>query len=376
MCTDNPILLTRTLNSSTIMCVQRKAEKKIVDESDIIQANKLAFNDDIGIVTNHVTTMIEVQSGFNPGSKEYETLGYRIMCGQLYQQNTIDRAKGIIAKPMPEYWYSYRANMPSEDDTVEDLQRKQFNISILAEKKPYFMIYVYPSLKSDFRKFIKSVNLEVISEYCDTHGFKCIEDIYSHEDKDDRMQSMIDYYEKLMPVGRNACVINRISWIFENAFSSFRSSGLQDVWFDYGMLKCNVPYSQKSYNDIASLYSVYRKKMVMIAQKVNTDKTDRYYSLMERKKLELGFIRECSVICTNENELCDIVVDMCYDHENSKQFAWDLCGDTILRNLLAVNNSAINYPQCVEDGGEFVYCGKQFIMAKTIIEEDQDDYTK
>ena len=117
MCTDNPILLRRTLNSPTIVCVQRKAEKKVPTESDIIKANKLAFNDDIGIVTNHVTSMIERQAGFMPGSKEYDVLSYRIMCGQLYQQNTIDRAKGIIAKPMPEYWYSYRDCLPKQTDT-------------------------------------------------------------------------------------------------------------------------------------------------------------------------------------------------------------------------------------------------------------------
>ena len=90
MDTDNPIIIRNTLNSPTIVCVQRKAEKVIPTEEDIIKANKLAFNDDIGTVTNHVTSMIEVQAGFEPGTPEYETLSYRIMCGQLFQQNTID----------------------------------------------------------------------------------------------------------------------------------------------------------------------------------------------------------------------------------------------------------------------------------------------
>ncbi|MBS6715032.1 MAG: hypothetical protein KH231_06115 [Dialister sp.] len=90
MCTDNPMILKNTLNSPTIMCVQRKAKKIVPTEDDIIQANKLAFNDDIGIITNHVTSMFDVQAKFPPESKEYKTLEYRIMCGQLYQQNSID----------------------------------------------------------------------------------------------------------------------------------------------------------------------------------------------------------------------------------------------------------------------------------------------
>lgn len=90
MCTDNPILLKNTTNARTVMCVQRKAEKKIVTEEDIIKANKLAFNDDIGRVTNNATAMFEVQARFAPDSEEYKTLEYRILCAQLYQQNTID----------------------------------------------------------------------------------------------------------------------------------------------------------------------------------------------------------------------------------------------------------------------------------------------
>ena len=90
MCTDNPMILKNTLNSPTIMCVQRKAKKIVPTEDDIIQANKLAFNDDIGIITNHVTSMFDVQAKFPPESKEYKALEYRIMCGQLYQQNSID----------------------------------------------------------------------------------------------------------------------------------------------------------------------------------------------------------------------------------------------------------------------------------------------
>ena len=90
MCTDNPLIVNRTKNSPTIICLQKKAEKKVPTEEDIIASNKLAFNDDIGVVTNHVTSMIEVQSGYPPNSDEYKTLDYRIMCGQLYQQNTIN----------------------------------------------------------------------------------------------------------------------------------------------------------------------------------------------------------------------------------------------------------------------------------------------
>ena len=83
------------------MCVQRKAKKKIVQEEDFIRANIDSFGDDIGKTTNRITTMFEVQARYPENSEEYKILDYRIKCGQLFQQNAIDKAKGIIAKPMP-----------------------------------------------------------------------------------------------------------------------------------------------------------------------------------------------------------------------------------------------------------------------------------
>ena len=90
MCTDNPIILKNTKNSPTIVCLQKSAKKCVPTEEDIIAANKLAFNDDIGTITNRVTSMFEVQAGFAPDTPEYKELEYRIMCGQHYQQCSID----------------------------------------------------------------------------------------------------------------------------------------------------------------------------------------------------------------------------------------------------------------------------------------------
>lgn len=95
MCTDNPIILRKTRDTRTIMCMQKSAKKKIVTEEDIIAANKIAFNDDIGVVTNHITSMIERQAAFPKDSEEYKILDYRIMCGQHFQQNTIKIGRAV-----------------------------------------------------------------------------------------------------------------------------------------------------------------------------------------------------------------------------------------------------------------------------------------
>ena len=86
----------------------------------------------------------------------------------------------------------------------------------------------------------------------------------------------------------------------------------------------------------------------------------------------LKFKSKCEEICPNEKELCDIIVDLCYSSSKSKQFAWDICGEVIIDNLLDKNDHIINYPVLVKSDGDFEFGGEQFIMCQKKYEEDEE----
>lgn len=373
MCTDNPIIVMNTRSEPTIVCLQKKVAKIIPTEEDIIIANKLAFNDDIGIVTNHVTSMIEVQAGFEPGTKEYEELSYRIMCGQLYQQNTIDRAKGIIANPMPSYWYSMRDNKVDEDDADEIKRQKEFNSRIAASKKPYFMTYVYPRLKSENDTYLRNNNRDAVRRFW-KYDINSIEDLFAYKDKTDEMVAFCDYYKRLLPVGYNACVINRISWLFEKVFNGFvgRFSSLVEKTskFDYSILKSDAGYSRASYYEVNKLYYEYLCRVNHYKDRRKIEKIDKFDNYIEQQLLIDFFVSECHRICPNEEELCDIILDICYQRESTKALAWIICGTTIINNLLRKNNYSLLYPQQVDEGGDFTYGGRSFVMTEKRMEVD------
>lgn len=88
--TDNKVLLENHRQMPTIMCAQRNAQKVVITEDALVKSNIASFGDDIGKTTNRITTMFDVQSQYDPNSKEYEVLDYRIKCSQLLQQNAID----------------------------------------------------------------------------------------------------------------------------------------------------------------------------------------------------------------------------------------------------------------------------------------------
>ena len=87
--TDNRVLVSKWRDDTVVLCAQKKGEKKVPTEQDFIDSNINGFGDDIGKVTNRITTMFDVQSKYEPGSKEYEELAYRIVAGQKFQQDCI-----------------------------------------------------------------------------------------------------------------------------------------------------------------------------------------------------------------------------------------------------------------------------------------------
>lgn len=362
--TDNRIIVENTLNSTTIECIQKKAEKIIPTEKDMIQANKLAFGDEIGTTTNRITAMIERQSAFDKESEEYETLEYRIMCGQHYQQCAIDKVKGIIAKPMPKYWYDKTACNKLPDTTKEQKHFKELCLKIVAENKPYFMRYVYPDLMIKYNKYINDTNSKCIREFK-----MSMSDLIEKPNKTIREKEFIDYYNRLMPVGNNPCTVNRISWLFENIFKSYLAKYDRYDDFDYSILKSGVEYSKSDYQRIAQIKCEYEDSVKYYQQLANKQRLDKDEVSVNRSIMLQKFKSQCEEICPNEKELCDIVIDMCYSSSKSKQFAWDVCGEVIIKNLLQKNNYMVHYPVLVESDGEFEFGGEQFIICQKKFED-------
>jgi 2C-methyl-D-erythritol 2,4-cyclodiphosphate synthase len=147
-------------------------------------------------------------------------------------------------------------------------------------------------------------------------------------------------------------------------------------------MKSDCDYSSTTYSQIESVFNEYRLKFEKFKSKerkfgtVSSGASDCFASASkedyeyERLKLQDIFKRTCESICSNEYELCNILIDLCYKKNNLKQFAWSICGETILKNLLSNSNNTIVFPKQVERSGEFTYCGKQFIMQSLVIGDD------
>lgn len=350
--TNNDVILNNVRKLPTVICKQKQADKKVCTFDDFVTANINGFGDEIGSITNKITSMISKQANFDNKSKEYEELKYRILCGQLYQQNAIDKIKSIQAKPMPLEWYSFKDNILEKNEEGEITLLDEFNVSILADKKPYFFIYNYPSLKKEYSTYVKNANTKCITLFGMT-----IDELVLHEPKNKEMEDFLNKFSFSMPVDNSNGVMNRLCRYIEHELNDVKFQSTES--FNIETLKTNSQYSTRNYNKVKSIYENYKLETSKYSARHREGRIrDDEYSA-DRDSFKLKYISLLSELKIEDEELANIVIDLCYTSNNSKQFAWDVAGEVILKNLLKNNSNKVTFPM-LDKFGDVEFNGNTF----------------
>lgn len=351
--TNNSVLLNKWVKTPAIICPQKSAEKSVVTKEGLKEANKNAFGSKVGAITNRVTGMFDMLPLFPKGSKEHETLLYRIKCGQLYQQNDIDSTKGIVAKPMPKYWYTKIKPKDGTELSEDDI----FNNSICVDKKPYFMRYIYEEENKKYTTYKANTMKECRRRFGKELDSILSVDIDSLTDEEREYRNR---YMKHMPLNDNGCVMNRLCHAIEKEFEGYASSVKADSTFDYTILKTpDVIYDDALFRALGEVYLEYVNKRAICANELRNKRMDKWDFSESLSMIADEYIRKCKEICPNEEVLCNIILDICYTSNKTKAFAWDVCGKQIVKNLLKRNNGQINYI-VKSDTGDIEYGGCRF----------------
>ena len=362
--TNNKVLLDSFEYKTTLMCLQDSVEKKCPTEEDYIKSDINGFGDSIGSVTNKATNMISLRERFAPDSEEYKRLTYRISTMMNYQQNAIDRIKGVVARPIPKEWLSSRMFKIEENDDEKAIREKQINANIAAEIKPWFFIYRYSQLKTELDKYMKSVRSN-----CKIRFGKSLDDLYASAGKTEEEEAFIYHYEKYLPVSRAPGTMNRICWKIEDAFQVM--DVLPNVEFDVSILKSGMRYTQEEFDAIKQLYDEYNDNMQLFLKRKKQNELGDDEVGFDVIHLKDIFIEECTKVCPNDEVLANIVVDLCYTSNKNKTFAWDVAGEQIFNNVLKNNGNVITYP--VKDAnGDIEFHGNKFSLYTQRIGGDLD----
>jgi len=252
---------------------------------------------------------------------------------------------------MPPEWYDMHAV-----NKMEDTEKREFYRRIIADKKPYFMRYIYPSLMRAYKTYADKADRNALREFNMT-----VEELelIPKSERSSEQNEFLRYYEEMMPVGTGDCVMNKICRRFEDEFDGCLKSLRTDEPFDYTFMKSELEYSHSHYREIKELYEAYNKKMQIFAVESSRKRIDKETKIAQMTMITQKFREECEEVCPNAESLCNIVLDLCYGGSRTKRFAWMMCGSGIIHNLLSRNDGVISFP-AEDEMGDITYCGMKF----------------
>ncbi len=363
--TDNEVLLRNTKELLAIICEQKTAEKKKIKENLLRDANKNGFGNDVGGVTNKCTGMYDVIAQFEEGSEDYNEMMYRIICMQGYQQEVIDSIKGIIAKEVPKHWYSYKELKIKDSDSEEIKEWKSKQQKYASFKKPYFFIYNYSHIMSRYKTYIKNNNTNSLIRFGLT-----VDELRIKQDKTKDEECFLYYYDLMIPVSLQKSTMNKMCWKLENRLSGIKDlSGKND--FNREILKSDCKYSKATYKKVNEVYLQY--KLAVKQYNATCGNIKKEEKQEKRRVFRERFIKEVYGVCSNSDTLCNILIDMCYTNNESKQFVWDVCGDVIIKNLLLRNNNKVKYPVLSNDENDTEWNGEYYKLIEVENIDDEEE---
>lgn len=263
---------------------------------------------------------------------------------------------------MPRTWHDKHTV-----NKIEDEDTKSFYRSIVADKKPYFMRYIYPALMKQYNTYIKNTNRNALREFQMT-----VDEMMEvpFEELSDRQIDFLRYYGYRLPVGMSECVMNKICRRFEKEFDGYIKKHNTSTQFDYTIMKNDSDYNSSQYYAIKKLYDDYNKRLQNYKIFTTYERVDDSEVSEEISIMNDDFYKSCLSVCSNSSVLCNIILDMCYTKKSTKKFAWSMCGAEIIHNLLNKNNYTLSFP-VIEPDGEFQYCGELYTVKSKQIEVNE-----
>ena len=275
----------------------------------------------IGFYTNVSSTMYSLLANYSPESKEYKILIDRLRWGRVLQGTEIDKAKGVDVDPYPTHFTKY--TKITDDMTEEEKATWTLNNSLLAERRPYFMRWLYSGYNTRYTN--EQVMYDTISRTKWGIPFSEVQRCPSSPEQ----ERLLDRYNKRTFFINNNSTMNRISRYVESEIKSLKQNWKKSE-FNYKKLlsRYSASFSSEDMNKMRILHKEYKS-----LRKSLYDGGSGEISFEDNVEI-CKYINQKAyrTISSSSSELSDMAVILCYTvlGKTSKSFLWNVFGKELL----------------------------------------------
>jgi hypothetical protein len=366
--TDNQVMLNNIFPNRNVITYDKvSAPSQRLNNTNILKTDLRSFDCKVGTITNYSTTFISMLANFTEGSPEHNELLERIKLLRRYIGDSIDQAKGIKMMPFPSEWKQRKYIYEQDSDEVK--KQKYYHNSLIANKKPYFMTYIYDKVKNDYREYKKK------SDRACKEKFGCsLDQLLKKQDKSKQeMYYVADYYRR-MPVIKNHSVMNVLCSMVEEVDLKFkrpRSNENSEKMFNI-LFDSSITIDDDKLAQLVELYNKFKKKRHFkhknnVLKYIDFEMDQENEHDKELNEFYEEIRTEAYTICSNAKELANHLIFITYSlyPDDSKEFAWSIAIEGILNILESKCNGNIDLPMLDTNGTE--YLGKRYSLRSVVI---------
>jgi hypothetical protein len=299
---------------------------------------------------------------YSKNSLEYKELIRRLKQCRKEQGAQIDKSKGLIVKEFPRNWTNYIK--VTEDMADEEKKVIEFNNSILIDKRPYFMRYLYPNYNKKYLKFIANYDNYCISNF----GFSLKELLDKKESLSEKEFQTVQNYFKYSPLLDSDCLINQICHYMESQIKEIKIITKYKISEENILIlkDHDIPLDKDKLKKLYDIYRRFKSEKRNFANIKDEEGNERYKTLEQYNK---SIRQECFSISSNIYELANLAVSICYEihPSDNKQFCWSIFGEGIVDNVMKNKQSEILAP-FLDENGDIEYLGNKYKKYKIEID--------
>lgn len=343
----------------------QNAPKSKVIEEELYLYDAKGFNSKVGFLTNCSTTMYSMLPTYDENDVAYKEIIRRLKQGRKEQGAIIDATKGLVIRPIPTHWTTW--TRIEESMSQEQKEKAQFRNSLLINKRPIFMQFLYQDYKKDYSDYVYNYNLYSIANF----GIE-LKDLFQKDLSElfEREKEFIEKYKKYSPLLDTDCVVNIISKHMQEKIKETRIA-LRNTRTIKTIDILKDPYIELDEEKLKKLYKIYKKYKSGKRNLINVieDGKEEHYKTLEQYNKAIR--NDAYRISPDIRELANLAVEICYNihPSDNKTFAWNVFGEGIIENVKTNRQSEIKIP-FYDENGNIEYLGSTYSMRTIDFKDD------
>ena len=184
----------------------------------------------------------------------------------------------------------------------------------------------------------------------------------------------MENYKRRLPLDISPSVMNRICWAVERETDNLKFFSPPE--YTCYNLHTGVTYSKEIYSVIKLICDNYRSAIKKESKNILTQNESSSEFAQNTSEVLEYYIKEMHIQCSNEETLCDILIDLCYNEsikdKYSKDILWAACGNVIVDRLLKSHDYRMRFP-IKSENPDFICCGTGFEMQEIVCKDGEED---